>query len=442
MVRPLAAGRRRAPTSRASAKELGLHPGELMTVASLVESEANRDQDRGKVARVIYNRLETDATNRLLQIDATVNYALGRDLGARADHARTCEVDSPYNTRKLPRPAARSDRVAGRRGDRGGARTRPTGDWVYYVTVNLDTGETKFTDELRASSCSNARSSQQFCGTSDRVLMRRPAARRCAVLGSPIAHSLSPVLHRAAYAELGLDWSYDAVEVDRGRAARLPRRAGRLLARAVADDAAEAGGRAAARRGVRAARGWPGRPTPSCSTDGRRAGPQHRRRRRRGRAARALGRPGRPRGGARRRRHRGLGAARAGRPRLRRGDAAGPRPRAGGRRRSRPSRGTRRRPRWRCCGAGEVAPRPVDVLVSTVPDEARGAAPAAGSGRAGVVFEVRYDPWPTPLAAGRPRRGSSAGRRARPAGAPGGAQQVVLMTGRRTSSARGDARAP
>lgn len=36
---------------------------------------------------------------------------------------------------------------------------------------------------------------------------------RCAVLGSPIAHSLSPVLHRAAYAELGLDWSYGAVEV-------------------------------------------------------------------------------------------------------------------------------------------------------------------------------------------------------------------------------------
>ena len=36
---------------------------------------------------------------------------------------------------------------------------------------------------------------------------------RCAVLGSPIAHSLSPVLHRAAYAELGLDWQYDAREV-------------------------------------------------------------------------------------------------------------------------------------------------------------------------------------------------------------------------------------
>ena len=38
--------------------------------------------------------------------------------------------------------------------------------------------------------------------------------RRCAVLGSPIAHSLSPALHRAAYDAVGLDWSYQAVEVD------------------------------------------------------------------------------------------------------------------------------------------------------------------------------------------------------------------------------------
>ena len=41
-----------------------------------------------------------------------------------------------------------------------------------------------------------------------------PAGRRCAVLGRPVAHSLSPVLHRAAYARLGLDWSYEAIEVD------------------------------------------------------------------------------------------------------------------------------------------------------------------------------------------------------------------------------------
>ncbi|MBO0900379.1 shikimate dehydrogenase [Cellulomonas sp. zg-ZUI222] len=40
------------------------------------------------------------------------------------------------------------------------------------------------------------------------------AARRAAVLGHPVAHSLSPVLHRAAYTALGLDgWRYDAVDV-------------------------------------------------------------------------------------------------------------------------------------------------------------------------------------------------------------------------------------
>ncbi|WP_460458093.1 shikimate dehydrogenase [Angustibacter peucedani] len=39
-------------------------------------------------------------------------------------------------------------------------------------------------------------------------------ARRAAVLGHPVAHSLSPVLHRAAYASLGLvGWGYDAVDV-------------------------------------------------------------------------------------------------------------------------------------------------------------------------------------------------------------------------------------
>jgi shikimate dehydrogenase len=38
-------------------------------------------------------------------------------------------------------------------------------------------------------------------------------ARRCAVVGSPISHSLSPVLHRAAYEHLGLDWTYEAIEL-------------------------------------------------------------------------------------------------------------------------------------------------------------------------------------------------------------------------------------
>ncbi len=41
----------------------------------------------------------------------------------------------------------------------------------------------------------------------------------CAVLGSPISHSLSPAMHRAAYAEIGLDWAYEAVEVREGELA-------------------------------------------------------------------------------------------------------------------------------------------------------------------------------------------------------------------------------
>ncbi len=50
---------------------------------------------------------------------------------------------------------------------------------------------------------------------------------RCAVLGSPIAHSLSPAMHRAAYAELGLaDWRYDAYDIREAELAGFLRDAG------------------------------------------------------------------------------------------------------------------------------------------------------------------------------------------------------------------------
>ena len=44
--------------------------------------------------------------------------------------------------------------------------------------------------------------------------MNEQPVTRCAVLGSPISHSLSPALHRAAYEHLGLDWRYGMHEVD------------------------------------------------------------------------------------------------------------------------------------------------------------------------------------------------------------------------------------
>jgi UPF0755 protein len=147
------------------AEELGYTPHELMTIASLVESEVNQDDDRGKVARVIYNRLETDVTGRLLQIDATVNYALGRKLGLALTQ-EDLQVDSPYNTRRFPGLPPGPIESPGDASIEAAANP-PDGDWVYYATVNLDTGETKFTDDydefLRYK-----RELQEWCQGSDR----------------------------------------------------------------------------------------------------------------------------------------------------------------------------------------------------------------------------------------------------------------------------------
>jgi shikimate dehydrogenase len=53
--------------------------------------------------------------------------------------------------------------------------------------------------------------------TGERTDLTSPSERRrLAVLGSPIAHSLSPALHQAAYRALGLDWEYTAAEVREG----------------------------------------------------------------------------------------------------------------------------------------------------------------------------------------------------------------------------------
>ena len=149
----------------ARAEELGYTPAEVMIIASLVESEANRDEDRGKVARVIYNRLETDVTNGLLQIDATVNYALGRDLGLGLT-TEGLQVDSPYNTRRYPGLPPGPIESPGDKAIEAAA--NPTeGDWVYYVTVDLDTGETKFAEDYD-DFLTYKRELEEWCEGSDR----------------------------------------------------------------------------------------------------------------------------------------------------------------------------------------------------------------------------------------------------------------------------------
>jgi UPF0755 protein len=146
------------------AEELGYTPAELMIVASLVEAEAARDEDRGKVARVIYNRLEGDETNGLLQIDASVNYGLQQELGV-ALTTEQLQQDTPYNT--YTRPGLPPTPIEAPGDAAIAAAAAPTeGDWYYYVTTNLRTGETKFAstyDEFLG----YKREFQKYCETSD-----------------------------------------------------------------------------------------------------------------------------------------------------------------------------------------------------------------------------------------------------------------------------------
>ncbi len=128
------------------AKALGYSPAEAMTIASLIQSEANLPEDLGKVSRVIYNRLENpdNETRGKLQLDATVLFALDKKSGVALTEEEL-SVDSPYNTRLyagLPPGPIESPGDAAIE-----AALNPTdGPWLYYVTVNLKTSETKFTD--------------------------------------------------------------------------------------------------------------------------------------------------------------------------------------------------------------------------------------------------------------------------------------------------------
>lgn len=81
----------------AGADRLGLSPYEVVVVASLVEREARVAEERPKIAQVVYNRLER---GMLLQIDATVQFALGEQKERLL--FSDLEIDSPYNTYRNP----------------------------------------------------------------------------------------------------------------------------------------------------------------------------------------------------------------------------------------------------------------------------------------------------------------------------------------------------
>ncbi len=113
---------------------------DVLVKASLVEAEAPA-QERAKVAQVIENRLEKDMR---LEFDSTIHFLEGRNPNVTTT-AEQREIDSPYNTYKYtglpPGPIANPGLTAIE------AVLEPEpGDWLFFVTVDGHTGETKFAD--------------------------------------------------------------------------------------------------------------------------------------------------------------------------------------------------------------------------------------------------------------------------------------------------------
>ena len=80
---------------KAGAETLGRSVHDIVTIASLVEREAQVDSERAKIAGVIYNRLNNPSEFPYLQVDASVLYGLGRTSGPLSQE--DLASDTPYN---------------------------------------------------------------------------------------------------------------------------------------------------------------------------------------------------------------------------------------------------------------------------------------------------------------------------------------------------------
>ena len=122
----------------AAAKTAQLTPNQVITVASILEAEAGAPKYYADVAEVIYNRLND---GMFLGLDSTVNYALHR-FGVSLTTTQL-HVNSPYNTfihKGLPPSPIDSPGNAAIE-----AALHPAhGPLLYFVTVNIKTGLTKF----------------------------------------------------------------------------------------------------------------------------------------------------------------------------------------------------------------------------------------------------------------------------------------------------------
>jgi UPF0755 protein len=123
-----------------SGERVGMTPYDLVIIASIIEREAKIDEDRGKVSRVIYNRL---AQGMPLEIDATLLYAIG--------HTETLlqselETDTPYNTRMYPGLPPTPIAMPGRASMAAAIDPEP-GPWLFYVLADTDDSHF-FTDDF------------------------------------------------------------------------------------------------------------------------------------------------------------------------------------------------------------------------------------------------------------------------------------------------------
>ena len=119
---------------------------EAVIVASIVQAEGGQ-AEYGDVAGAIYNRLKpNDQTNGFLQVDSAVTYGLGTKSYNFTDEQRQ-DSSNPYNTYANPGLPPGPIGSPGKTAIDAAARPK-TNDYLYWVTINLDTKETKFSRTL------------------------------------------------------------------------------------------------------------------------------------------------------------------------------------------------------------------------------------------------------------------------------------------------------